>query len=789
MRLMIQGLMIQGSAGFALGVVLLLLWPWLPSWPVCLAPLLPACWLGWRGLWRPALALLGLALGMSWSVQVASRQLAAWLPLACENQPLIVTGRVVGLPEPDDTGRGRFLFQPLTTATCQPADSLWQVSADFAGRMRPGEVWSLQLRLKRPHALSNPGGFDAEKLAHQRGVTATGWARAGQRLAATLDRVDGLRWRLRQALLARFPGQPAAGTVLALLTGDRNGIPPEAWDRYARTGITHLVAISGTHITMVAWLSGWLAARLWLLLPGLALRLPASRVAAVAGLGCATAYGVLAGMELPTQRTLLMLAVFLSARWLPGEWSGSQALLLSLAVVLAFDPLSVHAAGLWLSFMAVGLLMLGGLAPGEESGWRSALRAQWLATWGLMPLTLALFARVSWVALPVNVVAIPWVTFGIVPPAMLGALCLDVWPAATDLCWRLSVWLMTKLDQLLTLFADLPWAAADLSVPGARLPALILMLALLLMPRALPGRWLAVFPALVLCWPQPSLQPGQLRLTVLDVGQGLSVHVQTARHNLLYDTGPAMGAHMDAGSRVILPYLRWQAVKSLDMVMISHDHLDHTGGLATILKALPVARLMGRPPEAVTQGRAVTPCQGGQHWRWDGVDFDVFWPVPEVAPGGENNHSCVLRIRVGGRAILLPGDLEAPGERWLVSTLPTDALRADLLILGHHGSKTSSTETFLDVVRPREVIASCGHRNSYRHPSAPVVERLAARRVTGWRTDRSGALRYEFLQADRFPTVRRWRLTPAHYWAQWPEAAGHPDAGQRDALGALAAFP
>lgn len=780
--------MIQGLTGFALGCALLLIWSSLPDLSCALFLLLAALLAGRMRCRRMAWACLGLAAGIGCAVTAAERQLATWLPVACEGRVQALTGRVVGLPEPDEEGGGRFLWEPEGSGACHPPGSRWQVSAAFAGKVRPGERWRLTLRAKQPHALRNPGGFDAERLAHQRGISAIARAGAGQRLQAGQG-LDHFRWRVRQALLRRFPDQPAAGTVLALLTGDRQGIPAAAWERYARTGITHLVAISGTHITMVAWLGGWLAARLWLLLPGLALTIPASRVAAVAGLACATGYGVLAGMEVPTQRTLLMLAVFLSARWLPGEWSGFQAWLLSLVVVLACDPLSVHAAGLWLSFLAVGLLMVGGMSPGEEGGWRAALRAQWLATWGLLPLSLALFARISWVALPVNAAAIPWVTFAVVPSAMLGLLLLPLWPDAGEACWRLSVWLMTRLDDLLTWVAAWPWAASDLAVPGARLPALILMLALLLMPRGLPSRWLALFPALVLCWPQAGLVPGQLRLTILDVGQGLAVHVRTAHHDLLYDTGPAMGARADAGSRVILPYLRWQGVRALDQVVISHDHLDHTGGLDAVLAGIPVRQLLGRQPARAAAGREVMPCRAGQHWRWDGVDFDVLWPVPDTTPAGENNRSCVLRIRVGDHGILLPGDLEAPGEAWLTAHLPASALRADLLVLGHHGSRTSTTAAWLDAVRPREVVASSGHRNHYRHPSREVVERVAQREITGWRTDRAGALRYAFTAGEAFPQVERWRLAVPHYWAQAPESAGRPDAAQRATLGALAAFP
>ncbi len=736
--------------------------------------------------------LLGLMAGLQASAWVASRQLASWLPASCEGRMLVVRGRIIGLPEPTQSGALSLRLRP-EVGPCVSTGALWQVSLQTSGEVRPGERWQLQLRLKRPHGLQNPGGFDAERWWHQERVGATGRARYGQRLQAAEASLDGLRWQIRQRLLTRFHDHPeATGTVLALLTGDRVGITPAAWERYGRTGITHLVAISGTHLTMLAWLTGWLVQRAWLRLPGAAVRLPAHRLAGLAGWLAACGYGLLAGMELPAQRTLIMLGVLVLVRWLPGEYGGRQVLLAALAIVLACDPLAVHAVGLWLSFAAVALLMTGGLAPGEEGGWRAALRAQWLATWGLMPLTLAMFARVSWVSLPVNLIAIPWVTFAVVPLAMLGLL---LWPCnepASDLCWQVAIWLMARLDSLLAAVAAWPGALGELALPGLSVLWLALLLALLLMPRALPGRALAGIPLLAVLWPQPALAPGQMRVTVLDVGQGLAVHVQTAGHNLLFDTGPPMGPAADAGSRVILPYLRWWDVHRLDVVVLSHDHVDHTGGAGSLLRALPVRQVLGVWPSLLATWPLPSrppwqACRAGQSWRWDGVRFTMLWPSPRVT-GNENNHSCVLRIEAMGQVVLLPGDLEAPGERVLLAGNAA-LLRADLLVLGHHGSRTSSTPAFLRAVRPREAIASVGYRNRYRHPSPSVLRRLAGMGVPGWRSDETGALRYDFVSAGKWPVVRRWRLEQDHYWLFPVSSADRSGSEALSMLGALPAFP
>lgn len=726
-----------------------------------------------------ASALLGLSVGILWSVLTATGAMNQQLPTVCEGERLSVLGRIDGLARPAQPVGERFVFQPISGApSCWQAGVRWQLSWRGDIALQPNELWRFQLRLKRPNGVVNPGGFDGELWWHQSGISATGWASAGERIAAADVSLDGLRWRIRQHLLAEFRDQPdAAGTVLALLTGDRAGMSPAAWDRYARTGITHLVAISGVHITMVAWLVAWCVRLVWLRLPRLALWQPAVRMSGVVGWLAACGYGALAGMEVPTQRTLLMLGMVVWLRCLPGELRATQSLLLALTVVLLVDPLAIHSAGLWLSFAAVALLMAGGMAPGEEVSWRAGFRAQWLATWGLLPLTLALFSRLAWLSLPINIIAIPWVTFSVVPVAMAGLLAHSISEPLGYALWSFAVASMATLDTLLMWAAALPGAAIDWHLPGATVWALGLSIALLLMPRALPGRQFAWLPLLALLWPQPMLREGQLRLSIIDVGQGLAIHAQTAKHQLLFDTGAAFNDDGGAGQRIILPYLRWAQVRALDALVFSHDDNDHTGGGAAIMRALPVAQVWGdwpsqlaawslpdRPPQQA--------CRRGQHWHWDGVEFEFLWPDAEFLLARDNERSCVLRIRAQGFSVLIPADLEAQGELTLLAVAPD--VRADLLILGHHGSKTSSTEAWLDAVAPREVIATVGYRNRFRHPHVSVQQRVINRGLSLHRSDASGLLRYEFLAPGQWPQVEHWRDVDAHYWRPRPEHTREP---------------
>jgi len=729
-----------------------------------------------------------LSLGILCATQAARLQLDTRIPTACEGQLLTVNGVIVGLPEPAEPFGVRFRFQPDYVQShpteCLHKEALWQLSWRTDAMPLPGERWRIQVKLKRPHGLQNPGGFDVERWHHAEGVSATGWLRDGQRLARATPSIDLWRWQIRQRLLAEFPLQrDAAGTVLALLTGDRVGISPSAWERYARTGVTHLVAISGVHITLVAWLSGYLFQSLWRRTPTAAKYCSALRLGGLVGWLVAAGYVLLAGAEVPAQRTLFMLAVILLMRWLPGQFSGPQIWMTALAVVLLWDPLAVHSVGLWLSFGAVGLLMAAGMPLGEEGGWRAALRAQWLATWGLLPLSLAIFSRVSWVSFPVNLIAIPVITFTVVPLSMLGLLCWP-WPSLMAACWGLSVLLMQQLINVLDWAAALPGAWQSFALPSGSAWGLALVMMLVLMPRAMPGRLWLIYPLAWVVWPQLLPTTGAVRMTLLDVGQGLSVVLQTRHHQLLYDTGPSFGPIADAGSRVILPALREARITSLDRLIFSHDDLDHTGGGASVLAALPVKQVLGVWPSALDAPARHTPCRAGQRWFWDGVQFDVLWPYPESTVAGDNNQSCVLRVQAGKHVVLIMGDLEAVAELQLVAETPVQHLRADLLVLGHHGSKTSSTATLLDAVQPKEVIAAVGYRNRFKHPAKAVLHRLQERGIHGWRSDATGALQYDIVPAQPWPDVQRWRVQQAHYWL-WPE---HSAAG-RASLGALHVFP
>ncbi len=757
---------------FCTGVASLLLWPVLPSplAPLCLLLVLPFC-----RRWPVLRALPALGLGMAYAVWQAGVALDSRIPSAWEQQPLQVQGQVVGLPEP--TARGGVLFRLRPERVWwagqeqAPPGRLWQLSTREPLALRPGELWRLDVRLRRPHGWSNPGGFDYEVWLLQEGVAATGYVRQAQRIeGASRWSLDEGRLALRERFVRDLGGSESAAVLLALLSGDRALVSDAAWERYAATGVSHLMAISGLHITLiailVAGLSRWLLRRCW---PSLALSMPLSLVGLALGGMAALAYGLLAGMSLPTQRTLLMLMVVsLGLAW-RRDWGPWLVLGLALSLVLLWQPLAVHAIGLWLSFAAVALLVLLAWPRPGEVWWRAWGRSQWLMSLGLLPLTVLIFGRVSWLAPLANLLAIPLVTFVVVPLALLGLLFLPIWAEAGLALWSAAAMVLTVLDALLAQLQSWPAATQHWSLaPGAGL-WLGLAVACLLLPRGLPGRWLAPVFLLPVLWGRAALPEGAWRFTLLDVGQGLAAVIETRRHVLVYDTGPVHGPDFDAGSRVVLPYLRWAGHGAIDRLMLSHAHQDHIGGAPAVLAQMPVGVVLGSWPQALAEARPRQPrraCQAGQHWHWDGVDFEVLYPWPGHAPARENDRSCVLRVSAGGHSLLLPGDVEWLGE-WALRERSASRLPADLLVLAHHGSATSSHMDFLRQVAPREALVSAGYRHAFRHPSAQVLGRLELLGIAWLETASSGAVQYE-LWPGQAARRRLWRLEAGHYWLTRP---------------------
>ncbi|WP_321921506.1 DNA internalization-related competence protein ComEC/Rec2 [Burkholderia sp. BCC1998] len=766
------------------------------------------------------------AIGFGYAAARAEWRLRDSLPVEREGRNIVVTGVIRGLPVIDDTG-ARLLFavesNDAALARFPPVIRLsWRTYGAPAARdampdLRAAQRWRLVVRLKRPHAEANPGVRDSEAAWLAAGIRAIGYVVAPERAELLDARASGWRAsidRLRDALRAGIgdalgSGARHRGIVTALAVGDQSGIGDDAWRVLRNTGTSHLVAISGLHVGLVGALAGGIASIVWRRLRwrgrAAALMIPAPYVASVAALAAAAGYAMLAGFNVPAQRAWWMIAAG-AAAYLAGRSVPTSAVLCAaLGGVLLADPWAVLSAGFWLSFGAVAVILMavaGWRAVREFDGgdrrdsgdgagdgtatvdrWRwlragcaragrriaEATRVQYAVTIGLAPLTAAWFAQISVSGPFGNAFAIPWVS-AVVTPVVLAGIGL---PAPLDgYAFRLAHAALEPMMALLGHLADWPASVFWLRMPDW--PVLMLAcigVAWVLMPRGWPLRWAAPITWLPLVAPASDAPPpGGFRLTVLDVGQGASVLVETARRTLLFDAGPGPES-THAGQRIVAPSLRSRGIRTVDTLVLSHADADHAGGAAAVYAAVEVRQLLaGIAPRhrlwRDAQAAGVTdrlPCAAGQRWSWDGVVFTMLWPPRVAGAGPSNEQSCVLRIDAVGTSALLTGDIEARAERRLVADA-RDALAAQILVVPHHGSRTSSVEPFLDSVGPRVAVFPVGYRNRFGHPHRTVLARYEARGIPLPRTDRDGAVRFDVAPADGGFAFERYRDAQRRYW-------------------------
>ena len=777
---------------FSLGAALLQTRPVLP--PPYWAWTLPLCFLlvflPPRRVRPSVLALAAFAAGFLYAGWRADLRLAETLPPAWEGRDVLLVGRVLDLPEATANGV-RFLYSVATIRT--PGASLpervqlgWQGHEGVAiPAIRGGDCLRLQARLYRPHGNVNPGGFDYEAWLLERDIRATGNV-VGMPLADTacsgawrahLDRTrEVARSHLRDSLGAR----PYAGVVRALAVGDQDAIPSAQWTLFRQTGVTHLMSISGLHITLFSALVYFLAQAFWRTIPGLALHLPARKAAALLGFAAAAAYTALAGFGIPAQRTLAMLAGAALLALLDRNASASRLLAGALLAVVLLDPWAAFAPGFWLSFGAVAALLWSGsgrLRP--QPAWQEWLTTQWAVTLALTPLLLALFHEVSLVSPLANALAVPLISLVAVPACLLAAAV--PWGALAVLAHTVIAVVMAGLEWL----AKLPQPVFHTATPT--LSALLLALlgaAALLLPRGVKARWLGGMLFLPLFFPRlPAPLPGEAWLTVLDVGQGEALLLRTEQHSLLFDTGPRFFTGEDTGSRIIAPYLWHIGIKHLNGIVISHDDLDHSGGALSLLAShhpdwlltsqagVPRASLGPNGTAILTARPDALTCQAGQTWEWDGVRFAILHPPlhqyanPDYS---DNERSCVLRVDAAGASALFTGDIARLSEMNLQER--RQPLAADVLVVPHHGSSGSSSPAFLAAVRARHIVIPVGYRNRYGHPHAQTLVRYRALAIPVWRTDRDGALSLT-LGHEGVAKVERAREAEPRYWRASPARA------------------
>ncbi len=782
---------------------------------------------GWCAVWLAA-----ACAGFGYAAWRAELRLAVSLPTAWEGRDLEVEGAIRGLPARDEKG-ARFLFDVASVAApiARFPRTIQLSWIDQKGPppplLEPGARWRLTVRLKRPHSNANYGVRDAQAAMLARNVRGTGYVST----PATARRLEGYasglgvsvdRWRaaLRARIDAVLADAPHRGIVVALAVGAQDEVSAADWTLMRSTGTSHLVAISGLHIGFVAGLAAWLAGALWrrscYIGRDWPLRIPAQRVAVIAGALFAALHAALAGFNVPAQRALWMAGVvalaFVSGRSVAPSW----VLAWALGLVLLLDPWAPVSAGFWLSFCAVAAILFAvsgrprvrdeadldpDTAPAAPLGgspvrrlaermlaallarrralverMRSAAHVQFAVTVALAPLTVYWFSQIPLIGPVANAFAIPWVSL-FVTPAVLAGVAL---PAPFDaFAFRAAHSLLELLAAGLQILSGPAWALWRLPQPGGwTLAAAALGVVWCLAPRGWPLRWAAPLTWLpLLLPPPPGPPPGSFRLTALDIGQGSSILIETTHHALLFDAGPGPES-THAGERVVVPYLQANGVYTLDTMVISHADSDHSGGAPAVLQGVEVRQLLAGlvPSNALwEQARAVgadtVRCAAGQHWQWDGVDFRMLWPDPGPLQGNPNAHCCVLRVSIAGvgqpadsaagnppenpggspagnpagnpaaprLAALLAADIEAPVERILLAR-DRSVLPAQILVVPHHGSKTSSTEPFLDSIEPLISVFQVGYRNRFHHPNPGVFERYQARHIELARSDEDGAV-------------------------------------------------
>lgn len=730
--------------------------------------------------------------------------------------------QVTSVPQ-RDARRLRFDAEVIECRSCTRPLGPRRLQLSWYGataRLHAGERWLLSVRLKPMVGLRNPGGFDRVQWAIANDIHARGYVRndpPAERLsAANAFDSAAVRGALANRLTALDSANESLALVQALTLGIRHDVDSAVWDILRQTGTAHLLAISGLHITLLA---GWayVATRA---LAGLLLnriQRPASRlgeldprsIALLASLLVALVYAVLAGFGLPAQRAVIMLAVWVLASLRFRALGASGGLCLALLAVLLHNPLSVLGVGFWLSFGTVATLFYlhhghqrAALTQRTDESDRPFFQRLWQKCRGLpavfgthvllglllLPVTAWFFQSGSLVAPLANLLAVPWVGVVVVPLSFVTLLMSLVWPWLAEICLLLAQgsieWLLATLDWLVNHLSG----AMTLAMPSAMVTLLCFFgLLLMLSPRGLGLRWLGLpmlAPALVFNLHQSPLRGFETH--VLDVGQGLAVLVFSEQQTLLFDTGGKVSSELSMFEAVVMPFLLSKGRRHIDTLVVSHGDEDHSFGVSDVLERFPDIRLISSAPLPDTRwlpdypapssgdhpGHGAEACQAGMQWHDGDTVFSMLHPATDDA-GSKNDRSCVLLIHHGAGRVLLTGDIEASAEAMIahrlqsLSTTRNDgepALSVNLMVVPHHGSRTSSTLRFLAAVRPEQVVFPAGYGNRYGFPHVDVQSRYLALGVTPFTTGTEGAVSFSFGRSGVDQPPSSWWHSHRRFW-------------------------
>lgn len=706
------------------------------------------------------------ALGLAWGVVVSSYKIVWYLPKQLEGKNCTIVGVVESIPVCSRI-RCNFVFK-LESLNARPLRERARLSwykKDL--KLKVGQRWRLVARLKRPWGNQNPGGFDYEKWLFEKDIRVVGYVcnDARNQFLGQSDQylIQQIRSSLNEKLNQVLKGEIFSGIIKALTVGEKSSITAEQWKIFRNTGTTHLVAISGLHVGLIASFVFFLISFFWRRFSYLVLKFPAPIPAAIGALFASLIYAGLSGFSLPTMRAVIMISVFMLAVIFRRFLSKWRAYSLALLIILFIDPLAVLSSGFWLSFGAVGMILYSMNDSHDSQNFFSKHgRTRFAILFGLMPFTLLFYQQVSLVSLISNAVAIPWVGFVVVPLSLMGVLLLLLWPFAAKWILFLSIKTIALLWAFLFWISQLHFAVWHHGVSNVWLSISAVLGVIIVLSKifeTLRYCGIILFLPLIL-YHSPKPKPGEVWFTLLDVGQGLSAVVRTENHTLVFDTGPKYSARFNMGKAVVLPFLRQKGINKIDMLVVSHGDNDHIGGAQSILEQMPVKQILTSVPKHFKH-HAANFCHQGEYWQWDGVNFEMLSPFKKHLYKKKNDNSCVLKITSGNQSILLTGDIQKEAEKYLVKH-EKNKLQTTVLVAPHHGSNSSSSKLFIQAVHPEYVLYPVGHLNRFHFPSWKVKRRYADIGARQLESDLTGALTLRLggggIHLDAF------RLSHSHYW-------------------------
>lgn len=720
-----------------------------------------------------------LSLGLFWALANAAH-IAAWtLPLKWQEKQISIEGSIYSIPI-SNKGHTDFVFKVQKMVGESVNSYLHLTTSDYSHCLHVGDKWRFLVKLRKPHALSNPDTvFDVEKSFFLQHIRATGVvikSKQNQLLNSSLHSrfIQRVRAKIKTRIINKIVDSSDRAVLIALSLGMTNDMTKAQWQLLRITGTNHLVAISGLHIGLVSYLFAKLITIIWRQIPQALLILPIPYLEAICSLVSASSYSLLAGLSSSVARALIMISCIHLAKLLKRQATSAQALIVAMGIIVLCNPFALWLPGFWLSFCAVFLLLYGFQGRKQTGLWWKWGRPQWVVVMGMTPLLLYFFHQATWLAIPANIIVIPWVSFVVVPCCLVGVISLFIFEPGGVFLLNLAVKSIHTFFLFLNWLSQWPsfvWQHAFSTINELILTLTASLISLL--PKGLPilcltvAYWLPCFFA-----PKDVLASNLMQLVVFDVGQGLALLVRTSHHVLIYDTG-AKWQDNDMAKSVLIPYLQVKGIRKIDMLTVSHGDNDHSGGVDSLWQAFPIDQLITSVPERFQQAQKTRypktrlhSCEEYQHWHWDGVYFEILSPSADKQMKG-NNRSCVLKISQGNQRILMTGDIEKQAEQQLVAHHKKD-LRANILISPHHGSKTSSTIPFLQAVSPNFVIITCGYLNSYHHPHKEVVKRYQQLGIKILNTVDSGAIIMTLSKDSDKVIVEEYRKKHPKIWQQPP---------------------